>query len=356
MDMNGLYGPQRLNGKHQLRRWLTSPLASWRSRRAPFDHGELLLSQRRIFIVPSRAGLAYAVLLAGLFIGSVNYSLNMGFALTFLITGCVLVSLYLCFRNLAWLHLQIGRSEPVFVGMQAEMTFHIANHGKHARHALAVSLRHIDGSARDKAQPVVEKWIDIPKFGQQTLSLSTLARQRGWQAMPGIRLQTSFPFGLFRAWSNWHPELMTLVYPMPEDNAPPLPAASEINADQQAGNSGQEDFSGVRPWQAGDPINRLAWRQIARLGDAHSPLISKYFEGGARAGLCIDEAALSSMPIENRLSRMTRWILEAEQRGLAYSLRIGSSMIAASNGAEHRDECLRALALYQVPQQAADRQ
>lgn len=164
---------------------------------------------------------------------------------------------------------------------------------------------------------------------------------------PRVRLQTRFPLGLLRAWSYWLPDARALVYPRPEENAPPLPLAGDEHRDG-TGQAGQDDFAGVRGYQAGDSLKRLAWRQIARVDiESGGALVTKHFEGGAATEIAIDMSQLpGSMDIESKLSRMTRWILEAEARSLAYAFHLGDLNLPAALGPAHRETCLRALALY----------
>jgi uncharacterized protein (DUF58 family) len=162
-----------------------------------------------------------------------------------------------------------------------------------------------------------------------------------------VRLQTRYPLGLVRAWSYWRPDAKALVYPRPEEHAPPLPLHEAAREDGQ-GRAGHDDFAGVRAYQPGDSMNRLAWRQIARLSpDAGGALVSKHFEGGASSELRLDFFALpAAMDIEARLSRLARWVIEAEAQGLPYAFRLGDVMLDAAIGPVHREACLRALALY----------
>jgi uncharacterized protein (DUF58 family) len=162
-----------------------------------------------------------------------------------------------------------------------------------------------------------------------------------------VRLQTRFPLGLLQAWSYWQPDAKVLVYPQPETDAPPLPLA-EAGAEDDQGRAGQDDFAGIRAYQAGDPIKRLAWRQIARLGtDSSGTLLSKHFEGGASSELRLDFASLPpALDVEARLARLTRWVLEAQARGLSYAFRLDEIAYPAATGPAHQQACLRALALY----------
>jgi uncharacterized protein (DUF58 family) len=77
----------------------------------------------------------------------------------------------------------------------------------------------------------------------------------------------------------------------------------------------------VRSYQPGDPLRQLAWRQIARLDPSlGGQLVTKHFEGGALDELVLDLDALPArLDLELRLSRMARWVLEAELRSLPYA-------------------------------------
>ena len=116
---------------------------------------------------------------------------------------------------------------------------------------------------------------------------------RGWLRAPRVRLSTRFPLGLFRAWSYWQPDCRVLVYPFPEQDAPPLPMAGAAAVPTAAAAPGSDDFAGVRSYQPGDPLRQLAWRQIARLDpELGGQLVTKHFEGGAADELVLDFDAL----------------------------------------------------------------
>ena len=194
----------------------------------------------------------------------------------------------------------------------------------------------------------LEQAADIAPNATGAVNLHVASSQRGWLRAPRVRLQTRFPLGLLRAWSYWLPDAKALVYPYPEEYAPPLPMLGLESQDGQ-GQAGHEDFAGVRAYQAGDSMKRLAWRQIARIDvQDGGALVTKHFEGGAKSELSLDFAQLPrTMDLEMRLSRMTRWVLEAEQQGLPYSFRLGDTEFAAALGPAHQSACLRALALYE---------
>ena len=311
---------------------------NWLFRLRGAEPGEVFLNQRRVFILPTGAGIAYAVLLLILFIGSINYSLGLGFALTFVVATSAIVDMYLTYKNLAQLHLRPGRAQPVFAGEEVLFELHLINRTRLDRYAIWIDFIQA-GEARHAA--------DAAAGASAAVTLSAASAQRGWMATPRIRLSTRFPLGLFRAWSYWEPDLKALVYPFPEVGAPALPMTGAASADGH-GHAGHDDFAGIRSYQQGDPLRHLAWRQIARLDPSlGGQLVTKQFEGGAIDELVLDFGALpASLDEELRLSRMTRWVIEAEQRALPYAFRIGGHSFAPACGAAHQAACLRALALH----------
>jgi uncharacterized protein (DUF58 family) len=314
--------------------------SKWLFKQRGPEAGEVFLHQRRVFIVPSHPGILFFVMLVVLFIASTNYNLSLGFAFTFVLGGCGLVDMHLTFRNIAHLHLAPGRTSPVFAGEDALFELALINRRNYDRYAIWLDFVHDN-------RPEVMQPVDIPANSQRTVSLATHAAERGWLQAPRVRLQTRFPLGLLRSWCYWQPALKTLVYPRPEDDAPPLPFAGTERGNG-AGGAGQDEFAGIRSYQAGDSLKRLAWRQIAKVDlDLGGNLVTKHFEGGSATEVVINFGELPySMDLESRLSRMARWVIEAEARGLPYAFRLGETHLPAALGPAHQEACLRALALF----------
>ena len=322
---------------HGFRGWVRRSTGAWLPRAGTHDSGEIEIKSRRVFILPTRAGLGFAALLLVLLIGSVNYSLGLGFGLTFLALSCALVDMVATYRNLAHLRLQQGRAAPVFAGQEAQFELLLSNRTRLARYAVWADFSDVS-EARHVA--------DVAPGAQTTLALSVPTTGRGWLAPARVRLSTRFPLGLFLAWTYWRPAARALVYPRPEDGAPALPLAGGAGNNPRPG--GNDDFAGIRNYQAGDSPRQMAWRQIARLDpDIGGQLVTKHFEGTGGDHLLLDFDALPAwIDLELRLARMTRWVLEAEARALPYGFRLGAVQYDAANGAAHQAACLRALALY----------
>lgn len=317
---------------------LMQKLGRWIFRPRTAEAGAVTLVQRRVFILPTRSGLVFSVVLLLLLLGSINYELSLGFALTFMLAACAVVGILYTFRNLAHLQIQPGKAEAVFAGDWARFELHLLNPQRYDRYAIVLH-------ASNTAPAIPPTHVDVTAHNRVALELSQPTQQRGWLTLPRITLETVFPLGLWRAWAYWYPAMRCLVYPAPENPLPAFPTPQTGTGDNHLTMTGQEDFSGVRPFVVGDPMRHLAWKAMARQAD--DTLLSKQFEGSGQRVLWLDWSQLpDTLNIEQRLSRLTRWILEAEQQQLHYGLRLPQQEILPNHGTTHRAQCLRALALF----------
>ena len=305
-------------------------------RRAPHpvapETGATVLTQRRIYILPTRAGLLFAGTLILMLLGCVNYNLGLGFLLTFLASGVGVVSMLHTFRNLARLHIRPGRPTPAFAGDTA--TFPVLLAGEGALERCAVGVR-----ASDR-QPV---FADVHSGQTSSVEIRLPAERRGHLALGRVRVFTTFPLGLFYAWSNIELDAHCLVYPRPEAGSVPLASPRAGDTEGLQTGQGQDDFHGLRKYHPGDSLRHVAWKAVAR----GQPMMTKQFAGLSAGELWLDWDELPpELDIEARLSRLTRWTLEAGRAGQAFGLRLPSCSITPGSGPLHEEQCLTALALF----------
>jgi uncharacterized protein (DUF58 family) len=309
--------------------WRNSPLSRW-----IFQHhgseSEALLYHRRIFILPTRPGLVFALMIPGLLLISINYQISLGYLFTFWIGSMAWVGLHISFANMSGLRFSRAQAQPVFAGEQAAFEFEVEDTKKRARYAIRVSCG--QGESR----------FHVPVQGQRRGLFLVSTRQRGWLPAPRVTIDSLFPLGLWRAWAYWKPAAKCLVYPAPEKNPPDLPGMGDGEGEAEGGKRGNDHFAFVRPYQVGDSIRRIAWKTAARTdGDA---LLTKAFEGGASQDIWLDWNNTGASEIL-RPSRLTAWVLKADQMGVDYGLKLPGLEIAPDHGERHRAECLKALAL-----------
>lgn len=306
------------------RRW-------WQSRLPLTDTWQL--GQRNIYILPTKAGLTFALTLIVMLLAAINYQLNLGFALTFLLAGAGLVSMHVTHGNLRGLTLHLRPATPVFAGDPALLEVVVTNPGRE-RHALALRFE-------ERAQGRSFAWVDAPAQGQAVAHVSVVPARRGWHPVPVLVVETVFPFGLFRAWTVWRPASRVLAWPRPEMHPPPLPAADAAHGDQRPTLSGRGgELDGVRPWRRGDSMRQVAWKKVARSGE----LVSRETAGTAQRELWLAWADAPMGDVEQRLSRLAAWVLRAEHDNIDCGLRLPGRELPPGQGDAHRRAALDMLA------------
>jgi uncharacterized protein (DUF58 family) len=317
--------------------------ANWVYGFTPPERGTVVLVHRRVYIVPARLGWIFGATLAILLIGSINYALSLGFALTFLLAGMGLAGMVHTARNLARLAVSAGRAEPVYAGESAQFRLHLE--GRAGFDRPAILCRQLASGA--------QLVVDVPAHGGAEVVLAVPAAARGWLPLGRVMLETRFPLGLFRSWSYVEPDARCLVYPRPESSPLPPSAAAGAAGTARAAVPGNDDFSGLRAYQPSDSPRQVAWKAVAR-SDAQQgrgdDMLTKQFTGEASLELWLDEQRLPpGLGLERRLSRLAGWVLAAERAGARYGLRLAGVEIPPGQGEAHRAACLEALALYRAP-------
>ena len=300
----------------------------------------MVLTQRTVYILPTRAGWLLGVTLLILLLGSVNYQLNLGYVLTFLLAGSALVGMHVAHATLRGLALQLFPPPAVFAGTTVHATVQVGNPGQRTRYAVGLGVWHSEDWA----------WADIPAHGSSMLPLNWPAPARGLHSLPPLTVQTCFPLGTFRVWTVWRTAARVLVYPAPEPRAPdlpvtPAPGLGAAGSQRQTADPSMEDWDGVRPYRPGDPLKTVLWKKAAQ----RDTLVSREATGRACGEVWLDLAQtglLAGAETEARLGRLCAWVLAAHQQELRFGMRLGAKTIAPQQGLAHRNHCLRALALY----------
>lgn len=296
------------------------------------ESAPIVLTQRRVYILPTGAGLTYAAALVLMLIGAINYNLSLGYALIFLLAGLGLVTLLHTFRNLVQIEISPGRIEPVFAGDMALVGLLLRNRRGTERFSISLGF---------EAEETVST--DLAANASTPVNLPLWTRQRGWLRPGRIKLETRYPLCLVRAWSYVEPDMHCLVFPRPEPSAPPLPLSASGESGSVLSGKGSEDFSGLRSHQPADSPSHVAWKAVAR----EQPLLTKQFSGAGTTQVWLDWNGLPpGMGTEERLSRLTRWLLDCHAQGLEYGLRLPGREFPLGQGARQFQDCLEALALY----------
>jgi uncharacterized protein (DUF58 family) len=310
----------------------------------------ITLTQRNVYILPTAPGFMMGLTLLVLLVASINYQLNLGYLLTFLLTGSCVVGMHVCHGTLRGITMNLIAPDAHFAGASVQIGINILSARRSIRHGIGLA---IFGSGH-------WSWTDVPAQGTARVQVAFSPQRRGMNLLPTLTAETRFPLGIFRVWTVWRPAVTVLVYPAPEPFAPQLPHGEPRAggaANMQRHSTGEYD--GVRAYRRGDPLKLVVWKKAAKADELvsrdaqHVQHLELWLDltrtGIAGAGNASDGGAL----LERQLSRLCAWVLQAEKLGMHYGLRLGGQEIASDTGEAHQRNCLRALALFAPTRETA---
>lgn len=309
-------------------------LLAWR-RPAPSDQPQTL-GRGRIYILPTRHGVVFALVLFAMLIAAINYQNGLAYLLTFTLAALAVVSMLHSFRNLHRLRILPGHPAPVFAGETAWYPMLLENNRALPRSALCLVQ---DGH---EAAPV-----DIAGNSTAWVRLALETERRGPRRCGRITLYSLYPLGLFRSWTYLHPAMAVMVYPRPDGSRELPPPQAGADGQDSGQSRGGDDFASLRPYHPGDSLRQVHWKTLAR----EQGLMSKQFGGGEREVLWLQWEQTGTLDGEAKLSRLTRWVIEADRLGLSFGLSLPGRRIEPARGDSHRRQCLETLALYALPGQ-----
>jgi uncharacterized protein (DUF58 family) len=306
-------------------------MAAWFKKRQGTDVLPITLQRRRLYILPTRIGIAYGVLLLLMLIAGLNYANSLALLVTFLLAGLALVAMHACHRNLLGLGVVELSSQDSFAGTQADLRLRLANTAALPRIGIA-----LDGLGQAAVMYAV------PANGDSVVTLHKATPVRGALPVGRLRITTTWPFGLFRAWTWLHLADEITVYPRPEGHRPLPLAAGAIGgmAPREAGDA--DEWATLRPFRDGDSPRQVAWKAYAR----GAPLLVKEYTASGSAERLFEFAALAGLDTEQRLSQLARWVVNAAADGERFGLVLPQRRIDLDQGQVHRRRCLRALARF----------
>jgi uncharacterized protein (DUF58 family) len=312
-----------------LRQAAIGRLRAWAARRHGRDSLPIAINRRRVYILPTRFGIMLALMLTAMLVAGLNYNSNLGLAFSFLMMSIALVTMHHCNRNLLGLQVDATTEADAFAGGEASFEFVLRNDSTVDRRDVEIRCLSAAGmsSVAARSDESVQVAIPVPR--------------RGVVRVDQFELRTRYPFGWFHAWTYVQAGLTAYVAPAPAGNRT-LPAAGGVGSAARSETRGDEDFAGLRAYEPGVPLKHMAWKVLARGGEA---AVRSYTSLAAQPEW-LEWSSLEGQDTETRLSQLCLWVLESEAAQRIFGLRIPGKEIPPARGAAHRFACLRALAMY----------
>ena len=313
--------------------FLANFIERWAVKRLPQGDHQATIVRQRLYILPTRYGLIFAVVLATILLGAINYENSLGYMLSFLFVSICLLGMVYTHQNINHLHLSSAHAAPVFAGQTALFPVSVKSTRNNSHYNV-----YLQGASEDKA------CVHLPQSDADTqVQLPLATQKRGYIPAGRIKIYTEFPFGLFHAWSWIELNTQALVYPAPDPHPPRFFYAGQQGGQHATQLEGYDDYAGIREYRRGDSPNHLAWKAIARTGE----LQTKHFCAEVANEIWLSWYQLpEDMNTEKKLSVLCRWVLDAEHQSIQYGLKVPGKDIPPGSGLHHRHDCLKALALF----------
>ena len=257
------------------------------------------------------------------------------YLLLFLLASVFLVSIPHTLINLSGVTLRVESAKPTFAGDEVSLPVEIVNSSRATRYRIEVVL-----SDANKTRECLDH---VPYEGAGRLTLRFSARHRGEHKITTLDLTSCYPLGFMRASKRFVSNQTYLVYPKPAGN-PQLPTnlSSLVDRSGQHGIGHGDDFAGVRAYVRGESQRHIDWKAVAR----GQPLMTKQFAAETKGAVYLDFFELHSADVEEKLSQLTLWVIEAEGARQPYGIRLPGIEIFPALGQMHFHNCLRALSLF----------
>lgn len=298
-------------------------------------------------ILPTPLGLGFVALILVLLLIAINFSNNLIFTLSFFMSSALLLSAWFSARNIKQIDVVNIRVKPVHSGQKLQYQIAVKEQGNSDHLYLQLEpqrqskrqLKKQPQSTLQSASQFATQFFHLSANAENLWHLNLDTQQRGIEQERPLVMSCTWPLGLVsvRRVIGTLPEV--LVYPQAQSLLPLQDQHSGQAAHSQAE---AEELDGLREYQAGDNIKRIDWRAMAR----RQQLQVKHFDGAdGDPSLWLDWQQTQGLPYEQRISCLCHWILECQQTGREYGLRLPNLELAPQRDAQHTQQCLSALAL-----------
>jgi uncharacterized protein (DUF58 family) len=255
--------------------------------------------------------------------------------LCFFLIALFLLSLHASYWNFVRLNLSLNAIPRGYQGDQVQAKLKLNERSSKAKFIGQLNI----SEYRQK------EVMTIDCHDEESISLPFKLVKRGVHPLPRITLSSGFPFGLYKCWTHLDFDRQFIVYPKPEPCELQLHSVEDQNEENEGSFksiAGSDDFEGLKPYAVGDPINRIAWKHVAK----QQQWVSKSFESQVSTTGWLKLPVLSATDIELGLSKLAYQINYCTRENIVFGLDLGTVKMEPDSGEQHRQDCLMALACY----------
>lgn len=291
-----------------MQKGLKQQVSQWIAKRFQVDSAKTLL-QKDVLVFIYKQGFLYLVLILITFIAGINYGNNLILGFCFLLSAILCISFYLTFKQLHDLKIEIVMPEVGQVNQPSIIKLMLKQHDK--------TVRYLRIQFSQQEQMIYVNQV------QQTVELPVLPQQRGLYEFGVIKVYSTYPLGLVRAWTYLYPKQKIWIAPKAHD------WQKEHKNQPTTAHDSLDEFKELRAFRQGDSYQNVAWKQVAR----GQGFFIKMFEAQANhQHLEIDYQQIPALGHEEKLSFMMGLVEQCEQLGDDYALILPHARLESGQG------------------------
>ena len=312
-----------------LRQTLNRMSDRWLENRVP-SSSTVQLNRKNVFIFPGLFGGFYLAMTVCLFVLAVNYQNNLLLFLSQCLLSLFLIALFTAYKNFARLTVSAQTPSAVHAGETAYLNLKTTSATQPLTGILEVGLRN-------------HKHTSYLNFdaGESKLALPVTTVARGKRRLPRVTLRSAYPLGIVRCWTHLDFGQDLWVYPKPKATDHGALEHTESDGEAVSTTSGNDDFFALQPFQSGDPLNKVAWKKVAKGGEWSSKVFVRQ-----HASITWLDINTLNLDTELSLSILCWQVNRLTERNHTFGLKLGDVIIPPSSGSTHQQTCLQALTLF----------
>ena len=323
---------------NEIRSYFNGRFESWLEKRLDKSNCQTL-SNRNIYIFPSKFGLVFILFIFLLFVLGTNYQNNLILLFSFIQASFFVSAMLHTFFNLSGISVTSDDEYRLFMGREGAIRLKIVNSKPY--YAVNFSLGNCEG-----------RQVDLPR-GESRLDVDYLPESRGICGIPRLKISSRYAFDLFNCWSYVQFDSQLIVYPEPVEinqtqfdyliaqarkNQNDIQDENSLIAAQMSG----DDFSELRRYQLGESLSQIAWKNVAK----GQPWMTKHYESSVSDKLVFSLSQIQSEELETKLGILCYVLINLHNTRVEYGLKLLNVNVLPDNSTEHFQRCLTMLAEY----------
>lgn len=289
------------------------------------------LKSHRTYILPTAPCLLIGFVLFIEFIVSLTFGHPFAYTLTFLSFGVIIVSAFHTNYSLDKIKYLSVKNNLLEQGQLGSITIYIDIPKNFEKRGLICNF---EGQEHLSNQVVGGE--------ANSLKVSLLEKKRGVSPFPRLKIQTTYPFGIFKAWRYLDIGCSLNTYPQKFDGKVSDNHASSsesLEGESSIDNDNRDEFFEHKKFLETDSWKQIDWKAFAR----GRGLLTKKFTGSSEKSRIFE---ISKDYSEEDLQRAVRFLFTGYESNTSTTLLYDNHLISSGADLLHLETCLKNLCSY----------